>query len=207
MHQTKRRFNPCEQDTSLRFCWFWPSSVSSASPRRPLPVGEEGAEAIAPWRAVDTAGGSAGGGADLTDEEIAALQKERNAFFEQTRDLRDKLYQKGLELRAEMAKQNPDAKKAAELQKEVSGLEGELDQKSLDQRLKMQKENPKLYGKGFGRGMGPGYGRGPGSGMGDGHGHGRRLRPRALRAVNHSESKSKTRGEGVASLRGSLPIS
>jgi zinc resistance-associated protein len=119
-----------------------------------------------------------GGGADLTDEEIAALQKERNAFFEQTRDLRDKIYQKGLELRAEMAKQNPDAKKAAELQKEVSGLQGELDQKRLDQRLKMQKENPKLYGKGFGRGMGPGhgmgpgYGRGPGSGMGMGMGGG-----------------------------------
>ena len=119
-------------------------------------------------------GAGPGGGADLTDEEIAALQKERNAFFEQTRDLRDKLYQKGLELRAEMAKQNPDAKKAAELQKEVSGLEGELDQKTLDQRLKMQKENPKLYGKGFGRGMGmgPGYGRGPGSGMGMGMGGG-----------------------------------
>jgi hypothetical protein len=121
-----------------------------------------------------------GGGADLTDEEIAALQKERNAFFEQTRDLRDKLYQKGLELRAEMAKQSPDAKKAAELQKEVSGLEGELDQKRLDQRIKMQKENPKLYGKGFGRGMGPGhgmgpgYGRGPGSGMGMGMGGGGR---------------------------------
>ena len=119
-------------------------------------------------------GAGPGAGADLTDEEIAALQKERNAFFEQTRDLRDKLYQKGLELRAEMAKQNPDAKKAAELQKEVSGLQGELDQKTLDQRLRMQKENPKLYGKGFGRGMGmgPGHGRGPGSGMGMGMGGG-----------------------------------
>jgi zinc resistance-associated protein len=118
-------------------------------------------------------GAGPGGRTDLTDEEIAALQKQRDAFFEQTRDLRDKLYQKGLELRAEMAKQNPDAKKAAELQKEVSGLQGELDQKTLDQRLKMQKDNPKLYGRGFGRGMGPGYGRGPGSGMGMGGGCGR----------------------------------
>jgi len=71
-----------------------------------------------------------------------------------------------------MAKQNPDAKKAAELQKEVSGLQGELDQKVLDQRLKMQKENPKLYGRGFGRGMGPGYGMGPGFGRGPGAGMG-----------------------------------
>ena len=67
----------------------------------------------------------------FTDEEIAALQKERNAFFEQTRDLRDKLYQKGLELRAEMAKQNPDASKAAGLQKEVSGLHSDLAAKRL----------------------------------------------------------------------------
>lgn len=113
-----------------------------------------------------------GYGGDLTDEEIAALQKERNAFLEQTRELRENLYQKHLELRAELAKQNPDPKKAAELQKEVSGLRGALDQKRLDQQLKMKKENPKLYGKGSGMGMamGPGPGRGPGSGMGMGRG-------------------------------------
>src|SRR5512143_2163602 len=58
-----------------------------------------------------------GYGGDLTDEEIAALQKERNAFLEQTRELRENLYQKHLELRAELAKQNPDPKKAAELQR------------------------------------------------------------------------------------------
>jgi len=111
-----------------------------------------------------------GYGGDLTDEEIAALQKERSAFFEQTRELRENLYQKHLELRAEMAKQNPDPKKAAELQKEVSGLRGALDQKRLDQQLKMKKENPKLFGRGFGMGMGPGHDRGPGFGMGPGRG-------------------------------------
>jgi len=111
-----------------------------------------------------------GYGGDLTDEEIAALQKERNAFLEQTRELRENLYQKQLELRAELAKQNPDPKKAAELQKEVSGLDSQLDQKRLDQQLKMKKENPKLFGRGFGMGMGPGSGRGPGYGMGPGRG-------------------------------------
>jgi hypothetical protein len=111
-----------------------------------------------------------GYGGDLTDEEIAALQKERNAFLEQTRDLRENIYQKQLELRAEMAKKNPDAKKAAELQKEVSGLRAEMAQKRLDQQLKMKKENPKLFGRGFGMGMGPGHGRGSGYGMGQGRG-------------------------------------
>jgi hypothetical protein len=116
--------------------------------------------------------GGQGFDGDLTDEEIANLQKERNAFFEQTRELRDKLYQKQLELRAEMAKQNPDAKIAADLQKEISDLESDMDQKRLAHRLKMKKENPNLYGKGFGRGMGPGYGRGQGYGPGPGYGRG-----------------------------------
>ena len=111
-----------------------------------------------------------GFGGDLTDEEIGALQKERNAFFESTRELREKLYQKNLELRAEMAKQNPDAKKAAELQKEVSELDSALDQKRLDHQLKMKKDHPQIYGKGLGGGMGPRGGMGSGCGKGPGRG-------------------------------------
>jgi hypothetical protein len=116
--------------------------------------------------------GGGGYAGDLTDEEIATLEKERSAYFEQTRDMRDALYQKRLELRSELAKQNPDAKRAAELQKEISALDGELDQKALEQRLRMKKDHPDLYGKAFGRGMGPGYGRGQGRGFGGGPGRG-----------------------------------
>lgn len=114
--------------------------------------------------------GGQGFGGNLTDEEIGIMQKERNTFLESTRELRERHYQKELELRAELAKQNPDAKKAAELQKEVSGFENELDQKRLEHRLKMKKDYPQIYGKGFGGGFGPrggmgrGYGRGPGGG-------------------------------------------
>jgi Spy/CpxP family protein refolding chaperone len=106
--------------------------------------------------------GGPGWGGNLSDEEIATLQKERGAFIESTRELRERHYQKELELKAELAKQNPDAKKAAELQKEVSGFENELDQKHLEHQLKMKKDYPQIYGKGFGggrgRGMGPGRG-------------------------------------------------
>ncbi len=116
--------------------------------------------------------GGPGMAGDLTDEQIATLQKERGAFLESTRELRERHYQKELELKAELAKQNPDVKKAAELQKEVSGFENELDQKRLEHMLKMKKDYPQLYGKGFGRGMGQGYGRGPGRGMGPGYGMG-----------------------------------
>jgi Spy/CpxP family protein refolding chaperone len=114
--------------------------------------------------------GDQGFGGNLTDEEIATAQKERNAFLESTRELREKHYQKELELRAELAKQNPDAKKAAELQKEVSALETDMDQKKLEHRLKMKKDYPQIYGKGFGGGFGP---RGGGMGPGYGKGHGR----------------------------------
>lgn len=117
---------------------------------------------------------------DLSDEQISRLDKERQAFFEGTRDLRDNLYQKELELRSELAKQDPDAQKAAGLQAEISDLRAQLDQKRVDHRIKMQKENPEFfadrgYGRGgrgmgrgfYGQGMGRGfYGRGMGRGFG-----------------------------------------
>jgi hypothetical protein len=114
--------------------------------------------------------GGPGFGGDLTDEEIGILQKERSAFFENTREIREKLYQKNLELRAEMAKQNPDAKRAAELQKEASELDSALDQKRIDHQLKMKKDHPQIYSKGLGGGMGPRGGMGPGYGKGPGRG-------------------------------------
>ena len=107
---------------------------------------------------------------NLSDEQITRLDKERQAFFEETRNLRENLYQKELELRSELAKEDPDAQKAAGLQAEVSDLTAQLDQKRLDRRIKMQKDNPDFfagrgYGKG-GRGMGRGfYGHGMGRGF------------------------------------------
>jgi len=122
--------------------------------------------------------GPAGYQSELSDEDLDKLNQERQAFFEDTRELRENLYQKELELRSELAKKDPDAKKAVSLQKEISDLESQMDQKRLAQRLEMQKENPDVfagrgygqgrgYGKG-GRGMDRGYGMGPGYGMGRG---------------------------------------
>ena len=116
--------------------------------------------------------GGQGYQSDLSDEDFTKLDKERQAFFEATSDLRENLYQKELELRSELAKPEPDAKKAAGLQKEISGLESELDQKRLDQRIKMRKDFPRFgyrgdgygpRGRGMGRGMYGGGGYGPGS--------------------------------------------
>jgi Spy/CpxP family protein refolding chaperone len=94
---------------------------------------------------------------NLSDDEIKTLQKERNAFFEASQDLRQEIYQKNLELRSELAKRTPDAKKAAKLQKEISKSEADFDQKRLDHQMKMRKIHPKA-GRGFmgGRPMGQG---------------------------------------------------
>lgn len=98
---------------------------------------------------------------NLSEEEITKLNKERSAFFKATQDLRQNIYQKRLELNSELAKKNPDPKKAGVLQKELSGLQGQLDQKRTEQRIRMNKINP-----GYGHMMGPGYGH-----MGSGYGH------------------------------------
>ncbi len=113
--------------------------------------------------------GGSGYQSDLSDEDIAKLDKERQAFFEATSDLREKLYQKELELRSELAKPEPDAKKTAGLQKEISNLESQFDQKRLDHRIRMRKDFPRIGyrghgGMGMGRGMyGGGGGYGPGN--------------------------------------------
>ncbi len=107
--------------------------------------------------------------ANPSDEQITRLDKERQAFFEETRNLRENLYQKELELRSELAKEDPDAQKAAGLQAEISDLTAQLDQKRIDHRVLMQKENSELFaGRGYGKG-GRGMGRGfKGRGMGQG---------------------------------------
>lgn len=105
---------------------------------------------------------------NLSDEEIAKLDKERQSFSEETSDLRDGIYQKELELRSELAKKDPDANKAVAMQKEISELRSQLDQKRLEHRIKMQKENPEFFaGRGYGRGYGSGL-RGKGMGYGPG---------------------------------------
>ena len=116
--------------------------------------------------------GPSGYQANPSDEQITRLDKERQAFFEETRDLRENLYQKELELRSELAKEDPDAQKAAGLQTEISDLTAQLDQKRIDHRIKMKKDNPEFfagrgYGKG-GRGMGRRFQGQGGGGMGRG---------------------------------------
>ncbi len=100
---------------------------------------------------------------NLSAEEIKVLDEKRTAFWEATKGLRNDLYEKRLELDAELAKQNPDVSKIGKLQKEISALRTELDQKRVEHVVEMKKINPEigrgLAGNGF-RGYRPGYGGG-----------------------------------------------
>jgi len=110
-------------------------------------------------------GGEGPGFADeLSDDEIKKLNDERKAFLNETKSLRNDIYVKDLELRAEIAKDNPDMEKATNLQKEISDLNTRFDQKMLQHRIKMKKINP-AAGRGCMYGGGSEFGRGhPGKG-------------------------------------------
>jgi hypothetical protein len=103
--------------------------------------------------------GSSGGGAfgNLSEDEIKKLDAERTTFFEATKVLRRKIYQKRLELASELAKEDPDAAAAAGLQTEISDFKAQLAQERLEHILRVRKINPDL-GRGFWGGgpMGPG---------------------------------------------------
>ncbi len=103
--------------------------------------------------------GQRGGHFDtLSDEEVKKLETERKAFFDATKDLRQDIHQKRLELQAEIAKREPDTQKAMNLQKEISDLKSQLAQKRLEHRIKMKESFPDLAGMGMGfrhRGYGP----------------------------------------------------
>jgi hypothetical protein len=88
----------------------------------------------------------------------------------ETEGLRQDLYNKDLELRNELDKQDPNDRKVANLQNEISQLETQFYRKRDEHMVKMQKINPNM-GRGYMRGggmMGPRGGRGmmgPGSGQ------------------------------------------
>ena len=90
---------------------------------------------------------------DLSDEEIQKMDQQRIAFHKANKDLRQNVYQKQLELESEFAKKTPDAKKAVNIQKEISDLQARIDQNRVEHIIEMKKINPDV-GRGF-RGNGP----------------------------------------------------
>ena len=95
----------------------------------------------------------------LSEKEANEIEVAREQFYNDTKELRGKIDEKVIGLRNEMAKDNPDGGKVAELQKALSDLKADFDQKAVAHQLKMRKILPKsAHGRGYGRGGGRGYG-------------------------------------------------
>jgi Spy/CpxP family protein refolding chaperone len=94
---------------------------------------------------------------ELTDEQLRKIDKARREFLASTRDLRGDLYRKRLEIRSELAKEDPDVVRVRVLQKELSQIEAGLDIKRLDYELALRKISPEAYEGSTGRGYGGGY--------------------------------------------------
>ena len=101
-----------------------------------------------------------GYGSDSNEDEYKKIDEERRAFFKATENLRQDIYEKELALEQELAKENPDAKKAGQLHKALADLETQFEQKQLEHQINIRKVNPRV-GRGYmGRGGMMGYGRG-----------------------------------------------
>lgn len=90
---------------------------------------------------------------DLSEEQSRKLDEEHTVFREATKDLRQQIYQKKLELASELARKKPDAAVAAALQQEISDFLAQLAQRRLEHFLRVQKINPDV-----GRGGPMGFG-------------------------------------------------
>jgi hypothetical protein len=87
---------------------------------------------------------------NLSEEEIAKLDQQRSEFFKATETIRQKLYEKELDLRKELAKEDPDTSQASKMQSDISKLQSELDQKRLDYEIQSKKTAPN-YNRGYSR--------------------------------------------------------
>lgn len=95
----------------------------------------------------------------LTEEQKTQLAEARNKFRKATQEVRGQIELKRVALRNEMIKDEPDAGKAMDLQKELSALKADLGQQRLQHHLEVKKIAPDTF---QGKGFGPRSGRGGG---------------------------------------------
>jgi len=105
------------------------------------------------------------------DSDVSRGQRNKTDNFDQeyyneTENLRNKLWEKSTELSNLLNSSDPDVKKAKEIQKDINDLRAQLDEKRLTYETEARKTVPEgQFGMGYGRGMdyGPhmrGYGPG-----------------------------------------------
>ena len=84
----------------------------------------------------------------MSPETYKQFEQNREAFFNETRDIRTSLFEKERELQNELAKDEPDVAQASRLQKEISDLQSQFDQKRIEHMVEMRKLNPNA-GRGY----------------------------------------------------------
>ena len=120
---------------------------------------------------------------NLTDDQKAKIESLREANYKATRPLREKLFDKAVELRRLWLQANPDKDKITAAQKELRTMRDEMEDKVIALRLEIRKvltpeQNEKLANSRWGKGTGYGprggmrghgeFGSGPGPGLGMG---------------------------------------
>lgn len=84
----------------------------------------------------------------LSPEEYTQFEQKREAFFKETQEIRNDIFEKSRQLENELAKITPDAANASRLQKEISELQSQFDLKRTEHMLEMKKINPNV-GQGY----------------------------------------------------------
>lgn len=96
---------------------------------------------------------------NLTDEQKTKIEALQIAQQKEVRPIREKMFDKSVELRRLWLQANPDRDKILVLQKEVRTLRDQIEDRSTVLRLEIRKlltpeQQEKLAGAGWGRGMG-----------------------------------------------------
>ncbi len=96
---------------------------------------------------------------NLSDAQKAKIEALQVAYRKEIRPIREKMFDKSVELRKMWLRENPDKDKILALQKEVRTLRDQLEDKSVAHKLEIRKvltaeQREKLVNSGWDRGMG-----------------------------------------------------
>ena len=108
---------------------------------------------------------------NLTDEQKIKIEALQTSIDKEVRPIREKMFDKSVEMRRLWLQANPDKNKINAAQKEISTLRDQMQDKTTTMRLEIRKvltpqQQEKLANAGWGRGMGYGP-RGGMRGQGD----------------------------------------
>ena len=93
---------------------------------------------------------------NLTSAQETKLEALDRKFYDETRELNDKIWTRSRDLDNVLNSSNPDLEEAKALQKEISDLRSKLDEKTVTYELEARKIAPEqqLGSHGYGRGYG-----------------------------------------------------